>query len=304
MKNVNKEFCGFVAIVGASNVGKSTLLNKIIGTKVSIVSSKLQTTRTRVLGIAIFERTQLIFVDTPGIFSPKTRLDRAMVTAAWRGFKEADSALLIVDAVRGIDFDTKNILKELKYKGIGNINLVINKIDLVKKEKLLVLSSNLNKSINFNETYMISATKGDGVCDLIRNVKSEAPIGPWLFPQDQISDMPMRLFSAELTREKLFKNLHQELPYSVTVETELWEERPDGSTRIEQTIYVERKSQRSIVIGQDGKMIKLIGKESRKEISEMLDNVVHLFLFVKVREKWANDPNRYVQWGLDFDSKA
>ncbi len=302
MQKPNKTLCGFIAIVGAPNVGKSTLLNNIIGTKVSIVSSKVQTTRTRVLGITICGNAQLIFIDTPGIFSPKRRLDRAMISAAWNGVREADNTLLLLDSKRGLDPDTISIIDTLKMKVSTNFDLVMNKIDLVKKHDLLALAEKLNGYDMFNEIYMISAKKGDGVSDLINHLKLRMPVGPWLFPEDQISDMPMRLLAAEITREKIFQKLYQELPYSAAVETEMWEEKEDGSIRIEQTIYVERETQRSIILGKNGKMIKSIGGQSRAELAEILDAVVHLFLFVKVHEKWGEDPSHYSHWGLNFNA--
>ena len=293
--------CGFIAILGAPNVGKSTLLNRVVGTKVSIVSSKVQTTRTRILGIALVENSQLIFIDTPGIFNPKRRLDRAMIAAAWGGARDADRIILLVDSKRGVDINTEIIIDKLKQNGFDNLDLVLNKIDLINKQDLLKLTKRLNNYGIFKEIFMVSAEKGDGVSDLISYLRSKIPVSPWLFPQDQISDMPMRLLAAEITREKLFMKLHQELPYAITVETENWQKRDDQSIRIEQTIYVERDSQRSIVLGKNGQMIKLIGMESRKELSEVVDAKVHLFLFVKVREKWGDDPSHYTNWGLDFN---
>jgi GTPase len=294
--------CGFIAILGAPNVGKSTLLNRVVGTKVSIVSPKVQTTRTRVLGIALDGDAQLIFIDTPGIFQPKRRLDRAMVAAAWGGAGDADHVVLLVDSQRGITPDTQSIIDKLKNQEGRKVDLALNKVDLVNKENLLALTEKLNEYGIFEEIFMISAEKGDGVDDLVAYLKSKMPISPWLFPEDQISDMPLRLLAAEITREKLYLKLHQELPYATTVETEAWEEKDDGSVRIEQTIYVERESQRSIVLGKGGKMIKSIGAESRRDLAEIADRTVHLFLFVKVREKWGDDPSRYSHWGLDFNA--
>ena len=294
--------CGFVAILGAPNVGKSTLLNRIVGVKVSIVSPKVQTTRTRVLGIALKGDAQLIFIDTPGIFHPKRRLERAMVAAAWGGAGDADHVILLVDAQRGLNPDTRAIIDRLKGQDGHTVDLVINKIDLIDKQKLLALTQKLSAEGVFDETYMISAFKGDGVDDLVAHLTAKMPASPWLFPEDQISDMPMRLLAAEITREKLYLKLHQELPYATTVETETWEEKEDGSVRIEQTIYVESKSQRSIILGKGGKMIKSIGVESRHDLGEILDTIVHLFLFVKINEKWGDDPGRYSSWGLDFNA--
>ncbi len=294
--------CGFVAILGAPNVGKSTLLNRIVGVKVSIVSPKVQTTRTRVLGIALKGDAQLIFIDTPGIFHPKRRLERAMVAAAWGGAGDADHVILLVDAQRGLNPDTRAIIDRLKGQDGHTVDLVINKIDLIDKQKLLALTQKLSAEGVFDETYMISAFKGDGVDDLVAHLTAKMPASPWLFPEDQISDMPMRLLAAEITREKLYLKLHQELPYATTVETETWEEKEDGSVRIEQTIYVESESQRSIILGKGGKMIKSIGVESRHDLGEILDTIVHLFLFVKINEKWGDDPGRYSAWGLDFNA--
>ena len=301
MNKSPETYCGFIAILGAPNVGKSTLLNRVVGAKVSIVSSKVQTTRTRILGIALVENSQLIFVDTPGIFNPKRRLDRAMIAAAWGGARDADRIILLVDSKRGVDINTEIIIDKLKENGFDNLDLVLNKIDLINKQDLLKLTKSLNNYGIFKEIFMVSAEKGDGVSDLISYLRSKIPVSPWLFPQDQISDMPMRLLAAEITREKLFMKLHQELPYAITVETENWQNREDQSIRIEQTIYVERDSQRSIVLGKNGQMIKSIGMESRKELSEVVDAEVHLFLFVKVREKWGDDPSHYTNWGLDFN---
>ena len=301
MNEIPETHCGFIAILGAPNVGKSTLLNRVVGAKVSIVSSKVQTTRTRILGIALVENSQLIFIDTPGIFNPKRRLDRAMIAAAWGGARDADRIILLVDSKRGVDINTEIIIDKLKENGFDNLDLVLNKIDLINKQDLLKLTKRLNNYGIFKEIFMVSAEKGDGVSDLISYLRSKIPVSPWLFPQDQISDMPMRLLAAEITREKLFMKLHQELPYAITVETENWQKRDDQSIRIEQTIYVERESQRSIVLGKNGQMIKLIGMESRKELSEVVDAKVHLFLFVKVREKWGDDPSHYTNWGLDFN---
>ena len=294
--------CGFIAILGAPNVGKSTLLNRVVGTKVSIVSPKVQTTRTRVLGIALEGEAQLIFIDTPGIFKPKRRLDRAMVAAAWGGAGDADHVVLLVDSQRGITPDTQSIIDKLKSQVGRRVDLALNKVDLVYKQDLLTLTEKLNQFDIFDEIFMISAEKGEGVDEFVTYIKAKMPVSPWLFPEDQISDMPMRLLAAEITREKLYLKLHQELPYATTVETEAWEEKKDGSIRIEQTIYVERESQRSIVLGKGGKMIKSIGAESRRDLTEIADTPVHLFLFVKVREKWGDDPSRYSHWGLDFNA--
>jgi len=293
--------CGFVALLGAPNAGKSTLLNHLVGAKVSIVTPKVQTTRTRVLGIAIRDNAQLVFVDTPGIFQPKRRLDRAMVAAAWAGAADADIVVLLVDSQKGITHDVKNIVKGLEKAGRKSI-LALNKIDLVKRDKLLELASTLNESGVFTDIFMISAATGDGVEDLAKTLEERLPEGPWLYPEDQLSDMAERHLAAEVTREKLFLQLRQELPYALTVETEEWEDKPDGSVRIAQIIYVQRDSQKSIVLGKGGQMIKSVGASARADLEEMMGCKVHLFLFVKVREKWGDDPDRYRDWGLDFDA--
>ncbi len=293
--------CGYVALVGAPNAGKSTLLNQFVGAKVSIVSPKVQTTRARVLGICLEEASQIVFVDTPGIFAPKRRLDRAMVAAAWGGATDADIVVLLVDARRGLDPDTVAIIEQFKKHNTKAV-LAINKVDISKKEKLLELTSKLDAFGIFTDIFMVSALDGSGVADLMTYLKKSIPEGPWLFPDDQISDMPERMMAAEITREKLYLNLHQELPYKATVETERWEEKKDGSIRIEQTIFVERDSQKSIVLGKGGKQIKSIGAASRKELETIMDCRVHLFLFVKVRDSWGDDPERYKAMGLQFDA--
>ena len=292
---------GFVAIFGASNVGKSTLLNKLVGAKVSIVSPKVQTTRSRVLGISIQDKTQIIFIDTPGIFSPKRRLDRAMVSAAWGGIGDADKLLLLIDASRGYDSDTRKIIKKLAKRNQNSV-LAINKVDLVAKTELLKLANELNSANIFSDIFMISAQLGDGVDDLMKYLIKYMPAGPWLFPADQISDMPGRLTASEITREKLYLQLHQELPYATSVETESWKEQKDKSIRIEQIIYVERASQKAIILGKGGNRIKSLGKASREELEEIFGYRIHLFLFVKVREKWGDDPERYRELGLDFNA--
>ncbi len=306
MTAAEEKRAGFVAIVGAPNVGKSTLLNRLVGTKVSIVSPKVQTTRSRVLGICIEGPAQVIFIDTPGIFKPRRRLDRAMVAAAWGGARDADEFLLLVDAGliasrRGLDGDTRTIIKRLDQSG-RKVILAINKIDLVKKPKLLNMTAELDATGVFSDIFMISAEKGDGVPDLMAFLAARVPAGPWLFPEDQISDMPGRLTAAEITREKLYLQLHQELPYAAAVETEDWKEQDDGSVRIEQIIYVERPTQKAIVLGKGGARIKALGQAAREELEEILERRVHLFLFVKVREKWGDDPERYRDLGLEFDS--
>ncbi|MCW9035337.1 MAG: GTPase Era [Alphaproteobacteria bacterium] len=293
--------CGYVALVGAPNAGKSTLLNQFVGAKVSIVSPKVQTTRARVLGIHIEDNAQMIFVDTPGIFAPKRRLDRAMVAAAWGGASDADTVVLLVDAKRGLCPDTVAIIEQFKKHKTKTI-LAINKVDISKKDKLLELTSKLDAFGIFTDIFMISALDGSGVSDLLAHLKGGLPEGPWLFPDDQISDMPERMMAAEITREKLYLNLHQELPYRATVETDSWAEKKDGSIRIEQTIFVERDSQKSIVLGKGGQQIKAIGAASRKELEEIMECRVHLFLFVKVRDSWGDDPERFKAMGLQFDA--
>jgi GTPase len=291
--------CGFVALIGAPNAGKSTLINALVGSKVSIVSHKVQTTRMLVRGIAIEGNAQLIFVDTPGIFAPKRRLDRAMVTTAWTGAQDADLTVLLIDARKGIDDENGAIIDKMREVG-GKKVLLLNKIDLVEKESLLVLAKAANDRIAFAATFMVSALNGNGVADLKTWLAGEVPAGPWHYPPDQISDAPLRQLAAEITREKLFERLHQELPYQSTVETESWKELKDGSVRIEQTIYVERESQRKIVLGKGGQTIKAIGADARKDIAEAAEAPVHLFLFVKVREGWGDDPDRYREMGLEF----
>jgi GTPase len=295
----NARRCGFVTLIGAPNVGKSTLLNALVGTKVSIVSPKVQTTRALVRGIAIEGAAQIIFIDTPGIFAPRRRLDRAMVTTAWGGAQDADIVGVLVDAKRGIDEDTAALLARVADVAHPRI-MLINKVDLVDKSSLLPLVRRLNEQIAFQTTFMISALTHDGVDDVKRWLAAHMPEGPWHYPEDQISDAPLRSLAAEITREKLYLWLHQELPYQSTVETELWKDLKDGAVRIEQTIYVARESQRKIVLGKGGQTIKTIGAAARKEIAEIVDKPVHLFLFVKVREGWADDPERYREMGLEF----
>ncbi len=293
--------CGFIAIIGAPNAGKSTLVNRFVGTKVSIVSPKVQTTRTRVMGIALREAAQLVFIDTPGIFQPRRRLDRAMVAAAWSGSMDADITCLLIDAERGLDADSEAIIQRLKDEG-RRAHLVLNKVDKIDKPKLLALTQSLVAQDVFDEVFMISALKGQGVNDLLDFLATRMPQGPWHFPEDQVSDMTERLLCAEITREKLYLQLRQELPYAATVETESWEERKDGSIRIEQVIFIERDSQKAIILGKGGHQIKKIGIAARKELEEILGLHVHLSLFVKVRENWGDDPERYRDWGLDFDA--
>jgi GTPase len=291
--------CGFVALIGAPNVGKSTLVNALVGSKVTIVSRKVQTTRALIRGIVVDGNAQIILVDTPGIFAPKRRLDRAMVSTAWSGAHDADLVCVLLDAKAGLDEEASSILN--KVAGVDHEKiLVLNKIDLVPREKLLALAKAANDRLSFAQTFMVSALSGDGVDDLRHALARMVPAGPFHYPEDQMSDAPMRQLAAEITREKIYQKLHQELPYQSTVETESWTERKDGSVKIEQTIFVERESQRKIVLGKGGATIKAIGAESRKEIAEILGVAVHLFLFVKVRENWGDDPDRYRQMGLEF----
>ena len=291
--------CGFVALIGAPNVGKSTLVNALVGSKVTIVSRKVQTTRALIRGIVIEDNAQIILVDTPGIFLPKRRLDRAMVSTAWSGAHDADLVCVLLDAKAGIDEEAEAILSKLATVKHPKI-LVLNKIDLVPREKLLALAQAANDRMKFENTFMIAALSGDGVDDLRKTLAKMVPAGPFHYPEDQMSDAPLRHLAAEITREKIFRQLHQELPYQSTVETDSWTERKDKSIRIEQTIFVERESQRKIVLGKGGATIKSIGADSRKEIAEIVGVPVHLFLFVKVRENWGDDPDRYREMGLDF----
>ena len=295
----DEQRAGFVALIGAPNAGKSTLTNKLVGTKVSIVSHKVQTTRTVVRGIVMRGESQIIFADTPGIFEPRRRLDRAMVDAAWGGAKDADIVCLLIDAERGIRGDAERILKMLKDVTLPKI-LLLNKIDRVPAEQLLALSKAANDVVEFDQTFMISALKGSGCEDFLNHLASIVPAGPHLYPADQISDLPVKLLAAEVTREKLFLRLHQELPYSAHVEVEGWEERKDGSVKIDQVIYIQRDAHKKIVLGKGGETIKAISSSARTELSEMLGQKVHLFLFVKVRENWIDDPERYREMGLEF----
>jgi GTPase len=291
--------CGFVALIGAPNVGKSTLVNALVGSKVTIVSRKVQTTRALIRGIVIDNNAQIILVDTPGIFLPKRRLDRAMVSTAWSGAHDADLVCVLLDARAGIDEEAEAILTKVATVRHERI-LVLNKIDLVPREKLLALTKAANDRLSFEKTFMIAALSGDGVDDLRHTLAAMVPPGPFHYPEDQMSDAPMRHLAAEITREKIFRQLHQELPYQSTVETDSWTERKDKSIRIEQTIFVERESQRKIMLGKGGATIKSIGADSRKEIADIVGVPVHLFLFVKVRENWGDDPNRYREMGLEF----
>jgi GTP-binding protein Era len=291
--------CGFVALIGAPNSGKSTLTNALVGAKISIVTHKAQTTRGPVRGLAMEGNTQIVLVDTPGIFQPRRRLDRAMTATAWDRAGDADLILLVVDAKRGADEKAMAVVERLDDMKVPAA-LVINKVDLVKKPKLLELVADLSAPDRFDQIFMISALNGDGVADLKSYLAEKMPEGPWLFPEDQLTDAPLRQAAAEITREKLFLRLHEELPYALTVETIEWKTLRDGSARIEQTIYVERDSQKKIVLGAKGQTIKEIGQAARAEIAEIADQPVHLFLFVKVRERWGEDPERYREMGLDY----
>jgi GTP-binding protein Era len=298
--------CGFIAVIGAPNAGKSTLVNRLVGTKVSIVSHKVQTTRTPVRGIAIAGQSQLVFIDTPGIFAPRRRLDRAMVDAAWSRSADADITVLLVDAAKGLDAEVEAILARLadaKTRIVPEVRprlvLVLNKVDRVRKEGLLELARQCTEQARFEATFMISALTGDGVADLETHLARSVPAGPWHYPPDEVSDAPMRLLAAEITREKVFARLHDELPYSITVETTQWAERKK-EVRIEQTIFVERDSQKAIVVGSGGRMIRQLSIEARQELAQILEKTVHLFLFVKVRENWGDDPERYRELGLEF----
>ncbi|WP_193336309.1 GTPase Era [Devosia beringensis] len=291
--------CGFIALVGAPNAGKSTLLNSLVGTKVSIVTHKAQTTRSQVRGVVTQDQAQLIFIDTPGIFAPKRRLDRAMVQSAWGGAGDADIVGFIIDAERGITPDLESMIE-----GLGNINhpkiLILNKIDTIKNEALLELSQTLNAKLRFEATFMISALKGYGVSDLMAWCIKHIPPGPWHFPEDHLTDLTMAITAAEITREKLFLRVHDEIPYNCTVETESFKIQPNGSYKIDQVVYVTRDSHKKIVLGAGGQTIKAIGQEARKELMEMYEVPIHLFLFVKVREKWGDDPERYREMGLEY----
>ena len=294
--------CGFVSVIGLPNAGKSTLTNALVGCKVSIVSRKIQTTRSRILGIALRGSAQIVLIDTPGIFKPRRKLDEAMVEAAWSGAGDADIIVLVIDANRGIEENVVTIFKHLS-KQSRKCVLALNKIDLLPREKLLKLAQACNEQYPFDATFMISALNGDGLDDLRTHLAGMVPPGPWHYPDDQIADIPVRQMAAEITREKVFLRLHQELPYASTVETARWKKLRDGSIRIEQVIYVERKSQRVIVLGEKGRTIKKIGELARAEIQESLGIKAHLFLFVKVRDKWTEDPERYFEMGLNFPGR-
>ena len=291
--------CGYVAVIGAPNAGKSTLTNRLVGAKVSIVTPKVQTTRSRITAIAIVDDAQLIFVDTPGIFAPKRRLDRAMVAAAWTGARDADQVVAMIDARQGLDGQARAVLETLAALPMRKV-LALNKVDLVKRQDLLALADAANHMVGFDATFMISALAGDGVEDMARDLAKHAPAGPWLYPEDQLADVPERLIAAEVTREKLFLQLQQELPYQLTVETESWEEKPDGSVKISQVIYVGRDSQKAIVLGKGGQRIRQIGQAAREDLAGFLGRTVHLFLFVKVRANWGDDPERFRALGLDY----
>lgn len=300
-----KTSCGFATIIGAPNAGKSTLINAVVGEKVSIVSSKVQTTRTRVLGITIQDNSQIIFVDTPGLFKPgNDRMEKAIVSAAWQGVADADLVIFVVDAQKGYSRPVRTIVERLKTVTGKRYILVLNKIDSFARAKLMELTMTMNTAMNFEATFMISALKNDGVKDLVSYVAKQMPEGPFHYPEDQMTDMPMRLLAAEITREKLFRSIHDEIPYDITVETESWEEFDDGSVKIDQVIYVARDGQKKIVLGKGGEMIGDVGTKARVELEEILGHRVHLKLFVKVRENWGDDPERYAIWGLDHEEDS
>jgi GTP-binding protein Era len=290
---------GFVAVIGAPNAGKSTLVNALVGQKVAIVSPKAQTTRSRLMGIAISGKSQILLVDTPGIFAPRRRLDRAMVAAAWTGAQDADMIMFVIDAAQGVTADVEEIMKSLEQRQ-HPLFVVLNKIDLVRKEDLLGLCAEVSGRVNGDRLFMVSASAGDGVSDLKQALASEMPEGPWLYPEDEVSDATDRMIAAELTREQIVNQLHQELPYATAVETENWEDRPDGSTVINQQILVERESQKAIVIGKGGRRLKNIGAAAREEIAHHLGRRVHLFLHVKVEPKWGEDRSLYREIGLEW----
>ncbi|MEQ8510320.1 MAG: GTPase Era [Rhodospirillaceae bacterium] len=298
--------CGFVAVLGAPNAGKSTLVNALVGTKVSIVSPKVQTTRTIVRGIALKDESQIVFVDTPGIFEgAKRRLERAMISVAWSGAEDADAVLLVVDGARSLETDTRALLKSLAKRQETRstpVMLVVNKVDVADKEKLLSLTTNLNDVVKFTDTFMVSALTSDGTDRILDILAGIMPLSPWLFPEDDVSDMPQRLLAAEITREKLFMALRQELPYDCMVATESWKENKDGSARVDQTIYVTRDSQKPIVLGKKGAGIKSVGEQARRELENLLARRLHLFLHVKVEPKWRERRSNYTAWGLDFDA--
>ena len=290
---------GFVALLGAPNAGKSTLMNQLVGSKISIVTHKVQTTRAVMRGIAIQDNCQIIFVDTPGIFAPRRRLDEAMVTTAWGSARDADISVFLIDAERGLTDDLESIIGKLETVS-GPVVLLINKIDQIQRDQLLELTTKLHALYTFDETFMVSALNGDGCSDFMDYLSVNLPEGPYMYPEDQISDLPLRMLAAEVTREKIYLRLHQELPYASHVETEAWEDKKDGSVRIQQVIYVERQSQKKIIIGKNGSAIKAISTAARKDLTELVEQPVHLFLFVKVRENWGDDPDRYREMGLEF----
>lgn len=294
-----KTRCGFVALIGAPNAGKSTLMNQLVGTKISIVTHKVQTTRAIVRGIAMHNDCQIIFVDTPGIFNPRRKLDEVMVSSAWGSARDADMSVCIIDAERGVTEDVAALVARMKELG-GKVVLLLNKIDRIPRDRLLALTQEIHGIHVFDETFMVSALNGDGCGDFLDYLSTTLPQGPYMYPEDQASDLPMRMLAAEVTREKIYLRLHQELPYSSHVETEAWEERKDGSVKISQVIYVERDSQKKIVIGKGGETIKAISTAARQELKELVEQPVHLFLFVKVRENWSDDPDRYREMGLEF----
>lgn len=298
-QNSKDQRSGFVALIGAPNAGKSTLMNQLVGSKVSIVTHKVQTTRAVMRGIAMHNNCQMVFVDTPGIFAPRRKLDEAMVSTAWGSARDADISVLLIDAERGLTEDIQKIISNLENVS-GPVVLLINKIDAVQRDTLLELTSKVHELYEFNETFMVSALNGDGCVDFVDYLSNNLPLGPFMYPEDQISDLPLRMLAAEVTREKLYLRLHQELPYASHVETEGWEERNDGSVKISQVIYIERQSQKKIVIGKNGETIKAISTAARKELTELVEQTVHLFLFVKVRENWGTDPARYREMGLEF----
>ncbi|MCF6326745.1 MAG: GTPase Era [Devosiaceae bacterium] len=291
--------CGFIALVGAPNAGKSTMLNALVGTKVSIVTHKAQTTRAQIRGVVIRDQAQIVFIDTPGIFAPKRRLDRAMVKSAWTGAGDADFIALIVDAHKGVTPDLDRLLVGLAKTNRPKL-LVLNKIDKIPREKLLEISADLNERGDFDRTFMLSALKGNGLDDFIDWAASAIPLGPWHFPEEQLSDLSLALTAAEVTREKIFMRVHEEIPYNITVETERFKVQKNGDYKIDQVIYVTRDGHKKIVLGKNGASIKAVGSEARKDLMEMFDTKVHLFLFVKVRENWADDPSRYREMGLEF----
>lgn len=296
--------CGVIAIIGAPNAGKSTLVNALVGAKVTIISRKVQTTRIQIRGIAMEGASQLVLIDTPGIFAPKRRLDKAMVASAWAGAADADQVLVLVDAAKGLDEDVERLFERLAGAPAKKPILVLNKVDRVDdKGRLLAPVQDLSSRIAFDKVFMIAALNGDGVGELKRYLAAHVPEGPWLYPEDELSDIPVRQLAAEVTREKIYDNLHDELPYQITVETESWKELRDKSVRVEQTIYVERDSQKAIVLGKGGQTIKKISQASRAELTEIVGEPVHLFLFVKVRENWSSDPERYRQMGLEFPTE-